>query len=130
MQVSIGPIDYIYAFYWTEVNNPEQEERARSLMLRSPLWERSVAGQKVLEREQQDRDVPAIKVGMSIEEVYKILGYPLDLGSKPDAGFSAYYVIWSKHGPMKNWNSFQIELVFSKDRILKSLPQNILNQKQ
>lgn len=121
LNVSIGPIDHMYAFYWTEVNSSEQEERARSLMLQSPLWERPIAGQKALEREPQDPDVSTLKVGMNIKEVYAILGYPLNLQPKLDSGFSAYYAIWSKHGPVKNWGSYQIELVFTKDRILKSI---------
>lgn len=121
LQVIVGPIEYNYAIYWTDVNSKLQEERSKSLMLQSPLWERSYADQKVLKREAQDKDVSTLRIGMNIEDVYTILGYPLNLEPRSDAGFSANYEILSKRGPMKNWRSYQIELVFSKDRILKSI---------
>jgi hypothetical protein len=126
----IGPINGIYSAYWAEVSNEFQKERAISLMLFNPLWDKATSDKPWRRGDAVDSDFANVKVGMTLYNVISLLGSPLELQGMPDAGFTAEFVIWSKSGSARNWRSHREILEFSQFRILQRImpPNNSLHR--
>jgi hypothetical protein len=120
LRVLVGPVGQLHALYSAEVHGDFQEQRARSLMLHSPLWERRWSGKTMLARDAQTSDLGGLVPGMDFDEVLLCLGDPLLLRPQADGGFVVEYVVWS-HADAHGWYSQTRELHFSRVRSLVSV---------
>lgn len=96
LQVFIGPYGKgVYASYWVPRGSAEQEARGKTLALSNPLSRRLYSGHTFLPRDAQEADLDSIAVGMTLDDVLRLLGDPLTISPAKDV-FEMEYVVWGK----------------------------------
>jgi hypothetical protein len=80
----------------------------------------------MLDRDARESDLGALGLGMSIDDVLRLLGDPLSMEPLADGGFVMEFVVWGKW-PLPNGKltsaSRTVKLTFSRERQLLKKPR-------
>ena len=115
-----------YASYRAMLETAHQMERAREFALTNPLSRRLYSGHAMLDRDARESDLRAVALGMSMQEVLKLLGDPVTMEASADAGFMMEFIVWGQW-PLPTGKmtlaSRTVKLAFSRDRKLLKRPR-------
>ena len=115
-----------YASYRATFATPQQLQRAKEFALTNPLARRLYSGHEQLARDARESDLRAVALGMSLQEVLRVLGDPVSMEASGDAGFMMEYIVWGQW-PLPTGKmtlaSRTVKLAFSRDRKLLKRPR-------